>query len=179
MRALHAFMNGVTRLNDAIGRWISLLVVVMFVLLVIEVICRYLLSSPTIWANELTQLLFGFYAVMSGGYIMAHRGHVNVDIIYASLSARARAIIDIISSVLFFLFMAAVLYFGSSMAWESVAGLETSFSAWNPPIWPIKLAIPVGSVLLLLQGLVKLIQDIAVALNFEPIDAGNLPPGGH
>ncbi len=179
MRALHAFMNGVTRLNDWIGRGIALLIVVMTALLLIEVFFRYILATPTVWANELTQLLFGFYAVMSGGYIMAHRGHVNVDIVYSSLSRRGQAIIDIIGSLLFFLFLAAVLYFGSSMAWESVSNLETSFSAWNPPIWPIKLAIPVGCVLLLLQGIVKLIQDISVALNLGPIDAGNLPPGAH
>ena len=134
MHALHAFMNGVTRLNDAIGRWISLLVIVMFVLLLIEVFFRYVMGSPTVWANEMTQLLFGFYAVMSGGYLMANRGHVNVDILYASLSVRARAILDIVTSFLFFIFLAALLYFGSSMAWESVSSMETSFSAWNPPI---------------------------------------------
>jgi len=178
MRALHAFMNGVTRLNDLIGRWISLLVIVMFALLLIEVFFRYVMGAPTVWANELTQLLFGFYAVMAGGYIMAHRGHVNVDILYASLSVRTRAILDVATSFLFFIFMAAVLYFGSSMAWESVASMETSFSAWNPPIWPIKAAIPVGAFLLLLQGIVKLLQDILVA--FNPDLADTIPaPGGH
>lgn len=178
MRALHAFMNGITRLNDLIGKWLSLLVIVMFVLLLIEVFFRYVMGAPTIWANELTQLLFGFYAVMAGGYIMAHRGHVNVDILYASLSVRTRAILDVVTSFLFFIFLAAVLYFGSSMAWESASSLETSFSAWNPPIWPVKLAIPVGTVLLLLQGIVKLLQDIAVAFNPELADSGT-PPGGH
>jgi len=178
MRALHAFMNGITRLNDMIGRWISLLVIVMFVLLLIEVFFRYVMGAPTIWANELTQLLFGFYSVMAGGYIMAHRGHVNVDILYASLSVRTRAILDVFTSFLFFIFMATVLYFGSSMAWESASGMETSFSAWNPPIWPIKLAIPVGAFLLLLQGIVKLLQDIAVAFNPELADAAT-QPGGH
>jgi len=179
MRGLHMFMNGVTRLNDVIGRWIALLVGVMSLLLLLEVFCRYVLSSPTVWANELTQLLFGFYAAMSGGYIMAHRGHVNVDILYSTLSKRSQAILDVLTSALFFVFMAALVYFGSSMAWESIAAMESSFSAWDAPIWPVKLAIPVGSMLLLLQGIVKLLQDLAVAFNLGPFEVTALPPGAH
>ena len=62
-----AFMRGVTRLNDFIGRWVALLIFAMFVFLLLEVGFRYLLNSPTVWTNELTQMLFGIYAVMSGG----------------------------------------------------------------------------------------------------------------
>ncbi|MFT0544978.1 TRAP transporter small permease subunit [Allopusillimonas ginsengisoli] len=170
MRAIFIVMNGITRLNEIVGRLISLLVVFMSAFLLIEVFFRYVLSSPTVWANELTQFVFGFYAIMSGGYILAHRGHVNVDIFYSRFSPRTKAIVDIVTSALFFMFLAALLYFGSSMAYESISNLETSFSAWNAPVWPAKLAIPVGCVLLLLQGLVKLAHDICAALHPE------LPP---
>ncbi|SFL97720.1 TRAP transporter small permease subunit [Marinobacter zhejiangensis] len=167
MKALTAFMNGITRLNDFIGRWIALLVFAMFAFLLLEVGFRYLLNSPTVWTNELTQMLFGIYAVMSGGYIMAHRGHVNVDLLHAKLPPRGRAVVDILSSSVFFIFMLALLYFGYDMAQESISSWETSFSAWNPPIWPVKLAIPVATALLTLQGIVKLLQDIAIACNLS------------
>ena len=168
MRFIHAYINGITRLNNLIGRWAAYLIFVIFLLLIAEVFMRYLLSAPTSWTNELGQLLFGVYIVLSGGYVMAQRGHVNVDLLYSSLSRRTQAWVDIFTSSMFFLFMAALLYFGSSMAWESVQSMETSYSAWNPPIWPIKLAIPIGTALLLLQGVAKLLQDILVALNLEP-----------
>lgn len=167
MKALTAFMRGVTRLNDFIGRGIALLVFVMFLFLLLEVGFRYLFNSPTVWTNELTQLLFGFYAVMSGGYIMAHRAHVNVDLLHSHLSPRSRAVVDILTSSMFFIFTLALLYFGVEMAQESIDSMETSYSAWNPPIWPVKLAIPAGTALLILQGVVKLLQDIAVACNFS------------
>ncbi|MAM00593.1 MAG: ABC transporter substrate-binding protein [Alteromonadaceae bacterium] len=168
MRPIHAFMNGVSRLNDFIGRWVAILVFAMFVLLLLEVFMRYVMASPTAWTNELTQLLFGVYAVMAGGYVMVHRGHVNVDLLYSHLSRRAQAGVDIFTSIIFFIFMGAVLYFGTDMALESIRGLETSYSAWNPPIWPAKTAIPVAALLLLLQGVVKLLEDIMIALNLEP-----------
>jgi TRAP-type mannitol/chloroaromatic compound transport system permease small subunit len=167
MRALHALMRGISWLNDRIGRAVSLLLLAIFVLLIAEVFFRYLAGAPKVWTGELTQMLFGLYAVLSGGYIMAHGGHVNVDLLYSRLSARTRAVIDIFTSVLFFLFVGALLYFGSSLAWESVSFWEHSQSAWDPPIWPIKLAIPVGAALLLLQGFVKLAQDVLIALGAD------------
>ena len=47
--------------------------------------------------------------------------------------------------------------------------METSYSAWNPPIWPIKAMIPLGTLLLLLQGIAKLLQDILIALGRESV----------
>jgi TRAP-type mannitol/chloroaromatic compound transport system permease small subunit len=168
MRALHAAMRGITRFNDWLGRSVSLLLLAIFALLIAEVFFRYLAGAPKVWTGELTQLLFGVYAVLSGGYIMAHGGHVNVDILYSRLSPRTRAVIDVFTSLLFLVFVGALLYFGSALAWESMSFWEHSQSAWDPPIWPIKLAIPVGAALLLLQGIVKLLQDIMAAFGIEP-----------
>lgn len=167
MRALTAFMNGVTRLNDFVGRWVALLVFAMFIFLLLEVCFRYLMNSPTVWTNELTQMLFGVYAIMSGGYIMAHRGHVNVDLLYSHLGPRVQAALDVFTSIMFFAFTLALFYFGYDMASQSVASWETSYSAWNPPIWPVKVAIPLGTGLLVLQGVVKLLEDIAIAFNLD------------
>lgn len=170
MRLIHAYISGITRFNLFIGRWVAYLIFVIFLLLIFEVVMRYIFSAPTSWTNELGQMLFGLYVVLAGGYVMAHRGHVNVDLLYSAFPRRVQAGVDIFTSCMFFLFTAALLYFGSSMAWESVQSMETSYSAWNPPIWPIKLAIPIGTVLLLLQGIAKLLEDIVVAFALEPIE---------
>ncbi len=165
MRVIQAYINGITRLNDFVGTLVSYLVYAMFLFLIMEVFFRYAMEAPTVWTNELTQLLFGFYIVMSGGYVMAHREHVNVDIFYSHFSDRTKAIVNIFTSVLFFLFVGSVLYFGASMAWDSIQSWETSFSAWDPYIWPVKATIPVAAFLLLLQGIARLLEDIGVALN--------------
>ncbi|WP_458756383.1 TRAP transporter small permease subunit [Afipia sp. TerB] len=170
MQAIIAVLRAITRLNDFIGRWVALLILVIFVLLITEIGFRYVLGAPMVWTGELTQMVFGVYAVLSGGYILAHGGHVNVDLIYTRFSARTKAIIDVMTSALFFLFIGALLYFGSSLAYESMEFWEHSQSAWNPPIWPVKLMIPVGAFLILLQGIVKLARDILIALDHPPPD---------
>lgn len=168
MRVLHAFMAGITRFNNWVGKWVSRILLVIFALLIAEVSFRYFAGAPKVWTNELAQMLFGVYAVLSGGYVMAQHGHVNVDVLYSLFPSRSRAVIDICTSTLFFIFVIALLYFGSSLAYESISFWERSQSAWDPPIWPVKLMIPVGATLLLLQGIVKLMQDILTALDIEP-----------
>ncbi|WP_166261743.1 TRAP transporter small permease subunit [Marinobacter salicampi] len=167
MRALTAFMTGITRLNELLGRWFSYLVMVMFLLLITGVAFRYLLERPLSWTGELTQLLFGIYGLMAGGYLLAHNGHVNVDLVYSKFSRRNRAFLDLFTSLLFFLFTLSLLYFAVDMAWESFSNRETSYSSWNPPIWPVKAFIPLATLLLILQGVVKLLQDIAIAFNLS------------
>src|SRR5690606_23713670 len=91
MRVIQAYINGITRLNHIVGTLVSYLVYAMFLFLIMEVFFRYAMEAPTVWTNELTQLLFGFYIVLSGGYVMAHREHVNVDIFYSHFSEIGRA----------------------------------------------------------------------------------------
>lgn len=178
MRPVFTFMRGVTRLNEFIGRWVAHLIFAIFLLLIAEVFLRYFFRSPTVWTNELGQLLFGAYAVLAGGYLLARNGHVNVDIVYGAFPRRMRAGVDVLTSILFFAFAAVLLWQGWLFAYESIEKLETSQSAWNPSIWMFKAMIPIGAALLLLQGVVKLIQDIMIAAGRE-LPADLAPATGH
>ena len=132
------------------------------VLLLFEIVARYVFSSPTIWASELTQMVFGAYIILSGGFLLVRNGHINVDIFYDRLGERGKAVVNIATCFLFFAFLAVILKEGWVMAEDSWSMGETSFSAWNPVLWPLKMAIPAGALLLLLQGVVSLVGDVLV-----------------
>ena len=161
--------RAITRLNRWIGRTVAWMILPIFAMLIVDVGMRYLIGRPSIWTTELTQLVFGVYAVIGGGYLLAERAHVNVDIIYGRLPRERKALLDVLTSILFFLFMAVLMYQGTELAWESVQKRETSQSIWNPPIWPVKLMIPVAGLLLLLQGIIRLVADIRILLGL-PVD---------
>jgi len=164
VNTLNAILKVVDDINDWVGKVLSFGVLLMFALVLIEVIRRYFFNSPTVWGNELTQLTFGVYVVLCGGYILRWGGHVNVDILYGRFSARGKAIVDIITFVLFLAFCGMMLAYGGSLAWESLSRFEHSQSAWNPPLYPVKLMIPLGAFLLLLQGIAKLLRDIEAVI---------------
>ena len=167
MSIIKAVLKLINAVNDGVGNLLSYFLFFFFALLFMEVILRYFFNSPTVWANELAQMFFGAYAILAGGYILRTGGHVNVDIIYSRLSRRSKAALDIFTSILFLLFCGMLLIYGGSLAWDSLSRFEHSQSAWNPPLYPAKLMIPLAAILLLMQGLAKLLRDILILLNID------------
>jgi TRAP-type mannitol/chloroaromatic compound transport system permease small subunit len=175
VRTLTAILGFIDALNDWVGKALSYGILAMFLLVLSEVIRRYFFNAPTVWGTEATQLIFGMYVVLSGGHILRWGGHVNVDIIYSRFSIRTKAVIDIVTFWLFFLFCGMMFLYGGSLAWESLSILERSNSAWGVPLYPWKMMIPIGALLLLLQGIAKLIRDVlalSTGTELEPGDAG-------
>ncbi|MFP3981095.1 MAG: TRAP transporter small permease subunit [Desulfobacterales bacterium] len=166
-RLLSGFVNAINAVNEWVGDKLAYFLFGFFLLILFQVVLRYLFNAPTVWAGELSQMLFGAYAVLTGGYILRTGGHVNVDIIYSKLPEKPRAAIDILTSVLFFIFLLVILIYGGSMAMDSVGRLETSGSAWDPPVYPLRLTMPLAAVLLLLQGVAKLIVDVCTLFGVD------------
>jgi len=94
----------------------------------------------------------------------SHKAHVNMDIVYARLSLRKRAILDLATSSLFFLFIVVMLWQGVILASKAVAVLEVTTTAWAPPVWPVKLMLPLAALLILLQGIVRFVRDLETAV---------------
>jgi TRAP-type mannitol/chloroaromatic compound transport system permease small subunit len=125
-----------------------------------EVIARFVFNSPTNWVHESMFLMYGMQYMISGAYAYREDQHVRVDVLYSKLSPRGKAIADIISSVFFFIFTITMLFTGWRFAWDAVQNAETSFTEWGVQYWPVKLTIPIGAALIILQGISKLIKDI-------------------
>lgn len=159
---MFALARFVTRMNRAIGHALAWLILPMFVFLTADVLMRYQFGRPLIWTSEVATMIFGGYAILAGGWIMAERGHVNVDIFYGRYSRRRKAFVDVATSFLFFLFLGVLLWQGWSLAADSISRWERTVSSWRGPIWAVKATIPLAALLLLLQGLVRLWADIRV-----------------
>jgi TRAP-type mannitol/chloroaromatic compound transport system permease small subunit len=137
--------------------WWSLIAVFVYYY---EVIARFVFNSPTNWVHESMFLMFGMQYMLSGAYAYREDQHVRVDVIYAKFSPRGKAIADIITSVFFFIFIGTMLVTGYRFAADAVNVGEHSFTEWGIQYWPVKLMIPIGAALLLLQGISKLLKDI-------------------
>jgi TRAP-type mannitol/chloroaromatic compound transport system permease small subunit len=85
---------------------------------------------------------------------------VSVDILYARLPPRGKALADLLTFPVFFLFVGVMLYKGFGFARDAWGFKETLSSAWAPPVYPFKTVIPVAAFLLFLQGAAKFIRDL-------------------
>lgn len=143
------------------GRIFSWTIVVLTILVVLEVILRRILNSPTIWNFEVTIQLYALHALIMGSNTLLHKGHVSIDILYDYFKPRTRAILSILSYLLFFFpFVSILLYQGIKYAHHSWSVFEKSWSVFAPPLYPIKTVIPIVSFLLLLQGFAFFVRCI-------------------
>lgn len=154
------FVLAIDTLNKWVGMILNYVLFLMLGITLFEVISRFAFSNPTIWAHETTGLLFGFYLIIIGGYVLLVRAHIKVDILWSQFSPRGRAIIDLITCGFAFAFVGVLLIFSISMAWDAIQIRETSISPFGPPVYHLKVCVVIGSVLLLLQLIAKTIRDI-------------------
>jgi TRAP-type mannitol/chloroaromatic compound transport system permease small subunit len=76
------------------------------------------------------------------------------------LPHRVRVILDLITSLFFFLFNGALLVTGYIFVRDAIGVWEVSFTEWAIQYWPVKIAMPLGALLILLQGSARVYKNI-------------------
>jgi TRAP-type mannitol/chloroaromatic compound transport system permease small subunit len=129
-----------------------------------EVTARYAFNAPTVWAYDLTYMLFGAQFMLAASYALLKGAHIRTDVFYEHWSAATKARIDTVAYVLFFFpGMLFVLYAGGAEAWKSwQIGERSDWTPWRPVIYPLKAVIPVTAALLLLQGFSEVVKCLRV-----------------
>ena len=168
------FERYVSWMNAKAGEFVAYWSIVAVFVYYYEVIVRYVFNSPTNWAHEGMFLMFGMQYLIAGGFCLRENAHVRVDVVYLHLSEKSRALADLITSIFFFIFTMTLLVTGWIFFYDSYSIGEVSFTEWRIQYYPIKFALPLGALLLMLQGIVRLLKDIAVYRGI-----GHLPPELH
>jgi len=162
---VQSLIDMVDRVSTLIGKAVSLLIPVVVILIAIDVILRYAFHMPTIWAGETATLIFGVSWTMAGAFALSKGKMVRMEVFFARLSRKNQAIVNLITAPVFLVFAVTILWQGSKFFLISAKYLEHSPSLWAPPVYPIKLFIPIGAFLLLIQGLANYLRDILAILD--------------
>lgn len=169
MKAIEAYLRLTDWINARFAWVVAFLVAPMLIIMIWEIVMRYFFNMPSLWAYEISKFLYGGYIVLGGAYTFMAGGHVNVDIIYGKLSPRGKAIIDIITSSVVFLFLGVLFWVSLERTILSWQLGETTMSHWQPIYYPLRTTLPVGCFLFLMQVVAKLIRDIGIAVTGEDI----------
>jgi len=155
------------------GKAIALLLLPIAGVMTYEVVVRYAFNAPTVWSTEIVVMLAGTLYIIGGAYTQYLRGHISVDTLFDYMSPRWRMITRVVVHFpVFCLYVGVLLWAGTEFAWDSVTDNERSGSLWNPIIWPYKLVVPLGALLVLLQGTAQFIRDLRALLTGEYPQSG-------
>lgn len=166
-------------LNEAVGKTAYWLVLVAVVVSAGNAIVRYTFDSSSNAWLELQWYLFSAVFLLCSGYTLLRNEHIRIDILAGRFSLRTQAWIDVIGTAVFLLPMALLIMV---LSWPVVADSyrihEISSNAGGLLRWPVKILLPIGFLLLVLQGFSELIKRTAFLMGLRD-DPGARIQGHH
>lgn len=162
-------MAGTIRAVDALNRWIGWIAawatVPLMGAMIYEITARYLFHAPTLWAYDISRMLYGAMFVIGAGYALSKGVHIRSDFLYRKWQVTTQARVDAVLYIVFYFpSMVIFLWVATQWAWGSVInaerGTDTSFM---PLLGPIKSCLPVGVLFLVIQGVSELMKALYAA----------------
>ncbi len=147
------------------GRLVSWLLVPLCLAMVYEVIARKYFVAPTMWAYDMSRFMYGALFTLGAAYALSVGVHIRADFLYRNWSPRAQGIVDATLYILFY-FPGLVVFMWMSVdyAWTAIERGERGMdTAWMPYMGPIKTALPIGILFLLIQGVSELLKSLYAA----------------
>lgn len=180
MKALLGISAGIDRLNELVGRTVAWLVLVAVVISAGNAMVRYTLNTSSNAWLEVQWYLFSAVFLLCAGYTLLRNEHIRIDIIAGRFSRRTQVWIDVIGILGFLMPMAVlILVLSWPMFKLSFVSGELSNNAGGLIRWPVKLMLPLGFLLLVLQGLSELIKRVAFLTghlaDLGPLHSGHPP----
>jgi TRAP-type mannitol/chloroaromatic compound transport system permease small subunit len=161
--------------QDAFGRALSWLMLVMVLVVFSDVILRYALNVTSVFTQELEWYLFAITYLLGAGYVMLYDEHVRVDIVYSRLSPRRKAWLDfILLFVFFFPSCFLIMYTTWPFFRNAYRVLEGSPDPGGIPArWALKAVIIIAFAILAIQGFSQAVKNYYVARGWEePVRRG-------
>jgi TRAP-type transport system small permease protein len=106
-------------------------------LIMLQVVSRYVFSTPFTWTEELARFALLWFAFVSAGFVMARRIHIAVDLVASKLGRRGGIIMDTFALI-------AVVVASGVMAWAG-AGFAAGASRLAAPATSLPMSLVYAS----------------------------------
>ena len=157
------YVQYVDAANRVVGRGVMWLVIVMMGVLLYASIARGAFGTSHIWIIETSQMILAAYYLLGGGYSLQLDSHVRMDLLYSRWSPRTQARVDTVTSLLVIFYLIVLLIGGLSSTQYAIEYNQRNYSSWSPVLWPIKVVMCTGILLMLFQMIAVFFRDLAKA----------------
>ncbi|MBB3233377.1 TRAP transporter small permease subunit [Phyllobacterium endophyticum] len=163
MSALLALSRTIDRINELIGRYVAWLIFLAVIVSAGNAVVRKTFNMSSNSWLELQWYLFGGAFMLAAAYTLQQNEHIRIDIVYGAFSRRVQHWIDLFGHVVFLMpFVILMIFYFIPYVRLSYNSGEVSSSAGGLILWPAKLVLLIGFVLLAMQGISEIIKKIAV-----------------
>jgi C4-dicarboxylate transporter, DctM subunit len=132
----------------------------MLFIIIYEVVARRFFSAPTFWSIELVTYLMLWFGFLTLAVCQRQGRHIYVDLIVGHFSPRTAAIWKFIPLIFTLVFLVILFLTAWGNFQHSFLTGERTPTVWEPLVWPMKLALPAGLALFLLQLIADFLNNI-------------------
>lgn len=162
MGAMLRLSKAIDRLNEFVGHWLSWLILVAVLISAVNAVVRKLFNYSSNSFLEIQWYLFAAVFLLAAGYTLLRNEHVKIDVILGRFTKRTQIIVEAVCLVVFLLpFCVVVIDLVWPLVMRAYQSGEMSSNAGGLIRWPVYALVPLGFVLLLLQGASEFIKRIA------------------
>lgn len=154
------FVHYVDAVNYRIGRFAMYLLFVLMGVMLWSSFARSALT-PAIWTDETGQFLLLGYFMLGGAYSLQLDSAVRMDLFYSRWSDRTKAIVDVVTIIALIFYLGVLLYGAVESTAYAIEYGEKRRGLWQPYMWPIKVVMCVGIVMMILQCTSIFFKDLA------------------
>ena len=177
---MQTWLFRIDRFSSWSGKAISWVVLLSTLLISFDVLMRYL-SKPfattpfgdvirAVWftynfSYDMSYYLYAILFMIGGAYALSRAQHVRGDIFYKNWSVKTQGKVDLFLFLFaFYPGILAMISVGAQWAAASLAINEHSpTSSAAPPLYPLKMVIPIAATLIAIQGIAEVIRAYQAA----------------
>jgi TRAP-type mannitol/chloroaromatic compound transport system permease small subunit len=173
---VRTIIRSIQAVSRIFGHAAAGLVLLLIVLMIYEVIVRYLFSAPTVWGYEITTWVMGATFVLAIAYALLTDSHVRIDFLHDWLGERARHGFDLLGYAI----VLPLLVWLTWGLWDYWYGAfktaeKSGQSAWNPLVWPFRLVLFLGVLAWTLQTIAEVVKSALWFVGWR-LEAETEPP---
>jgi TRAP-type C4-dicarboxylate transport system permease small subunit len=150
-------MHFAERIGLYLGYIAGALILVMMLSVVYDVFARHLFNAPTLWMIDLNEYLLPYITFLPAAWILLKDGHVAVTLLVDQIQPRSQRKMRVITDILGLIYVAVLAWQSWLMAYESLSAGHRFSTVYMWPTFPVYVVIPIGSALLCLAFLARLL----------------------
>lgn len=162
MKYLLQLSTGIDALNTLVANWVKWIVLMVVLLSAGNAVMRKVFDTGSNALLEAQWYMFAAVFLLYSGVTLLQQGHVRVDLFYRNYSEKTRCVLDIMGALLCILPLSGlVIFLGFDLFWTAFQDQEISSNPGGLPLWPARLLVPLGFVLLSLQAISEVVKGVA------------------
>jgi TRAP-type mannitol/chloroaromatic compound transport system permease small subunit len=168
---MRGLVRAIDRMSVALGGVAAAIVILLVILMLYDVVMRYAFNAPTVWGNDINTWLMGASFILSIAYAMSTDSHVRVDLLYNDATKHRMRVVDLIGFTLLVLPTVSWITWGlfGHFLEALKSGERSGTGGWNPIVWPFRLVLFVGFMMLTIQIIAEIVKRV-LSLAGKPVE---------